>query len=236
MPRPSGDVTNVVTGAARHLGIDLADYDARIRTFIPGYERMIAAAASALGEALTRKSPAIVDLGIGTGAMAHACLQRVPAARVIGVDEDEGMLAAARARLGRSLARTIRGSFEAVDLPACDAVVASLALHHIPTPARRVRLFRRLHRALRRGGVLVSADCHPSSNARFAAADRAAWIRHLEQSYSPAEARAYLRAWAREDHYAALDDELVALRRAGFTVDVRGREGAFAVIVAAKTK
>src|SRR6187401_2152754 len=141
MPRPSGDVTNVVTGAARHLGIHLADYDARIRTFIPGYERMLAAAASALQGALTRRSPAIVDLGIGTGALAHACLRRIPAARIIGVDEDDGMLAAARARLGRPLARTSRGSFEAVDRPACDAVVASLALHHIPTPARRLRLF-----------------------------------------------------------------------------------------------
>jgi SAM-dependent methyltransferase len=236
MPRSPRDVTNGGTGAAAHLGIDLADYDARIRTFIPGYERLLDLAASALHETVTRRSATIVDLGIGTGALAQACLQRVPSARVIGVDEDAGMLAAARTRLGRSLARTIGGSFERVDLPSCDAVVASLALHHIPTPARRSGLFRRLHRALRSGGVLISADCHPASNPRLAAADRAAWIRHLEQSYTPAEARAYLRAWAREDHYATLEEELVALRRAGFAVDVRGRDGAFAVIVAAKTK
>ena len=229
-------MTNAVTGAARHLGIDLAEYDGRIRTFIPGYERMLDLAATALQETLTKRSPSIVDLGIGTGALADACRQRLPAARIIGVDEDDGMLAAARARLGGSLTRTIRGSFETVALPACDAVVASLALHHIPTPARRLRLLRRVHRALRKGGVLVSADCHTASNPRLAAGDRAAWIQHLERSYTPAEARAYLRAWAREDHYAALEDEVAALRRAGFAVDVRGREAAFAVIVATKTK
>jgi SAM-dependent methyltransferase len=232
MGRTTREVTNAVTGAAAHLGIDLGEYDARIRTFIPGYEEMLDSAAAALQSSVTRKRPVVVDLGIGTGALAQACLRRVPGARVIGVDEDAGMLDAARDRLGRSLVRTIAGSFETIALPPCDAVVASLALHHIPTAARRQRLFRRIHRALRAGGVLVTADCHPSSNRRLAGEDRASWLRHLETSYTPAEARGYLRSWAREDHYAPLADEVVALRRAGFVADVRTRRDAFAVIVA----
>ena len=232
MSRTAREVTNGVTGAAAHLGIDLAEYDGRIRTFIPGYEDLLDTAATALASAVTRKRPVIVDLGVGTGALSQACLARVPGARVIGVDEDAGMLEAARDRLGRSLARAIRGSFETIAIPPCDAVVASLALHHIPTPQRRQKLFRRIHRALRAGGVLISADCHPSSNRRLAGEDRASWLRHLEASYTPAEALGYLRAWAREDHYAPLADDVVALRRAGFVVDVRARRDAFAVIVA----
>jgi tRNA (cmo5U34)-methyltransferase len=217
---------------AAHLGIDLREYDARIRTFIPGYESLLNAAAEALQTTVRSRRPLVVDLGIGTGALAAACLVRAPRARIYGIDEDEGMLAAAHARLGVRLATRLHESFERAALPRCDAAVASLALHHIPAPSGRLRLFRRLHAALRPGGVLVSADCHPSSHAAFAAADRRAWLAHLERSYTPSQARGYLRAWSHEDYYSTLADELTLLRRAGFGVDVRYRCGGFAVIVA----
>jgi tRNA (cmo5U34)-methyltransferase len=221
-------------GVAAHLGIDLREYDARIRTFIPGYERLLHTAVDALNTATRRQAPRVIDLGIGTGALSEACASAIPSARIIGIEQDNAMLATARLRLGSRLTRAIHGSFERVQLPRCDAVVASLALHHITTPRRRLRLFRRVHAALRPGGVLISADCHPASQVRLAAADRAAWLVHLEASYASAEARGYLRSWAREDHYSPLDDELLTLQRAGFTVDVRARSGPFAVIVAAR--
>jgi tRNA (cmo5U34)-methyltransferase len=219
---------------AAHLGIDLREYDARIRTFIPAYESMIATAARTLRTAVRKRHPDVVDLGIGTGALSAACLEVVPGARVIGIDEDEGMLAAARERLGRRLTPAVLGSFERVAIPSCDAVVASLALHHIPTPARRLRLFRRLRAALRPGGVLISADCYVASASRIAAADRAVWLEHLEHSYTPREARAFLSAWAKEDFYVTLADELGLLRRAGFSADVPWRRAAFAVIAAVR--
>jgi tRNA (cmo5U34)-methyltransferase len=221
-------------GAASHLGIDLRDYDTRIRSFIPGYEEMLEGAAAVLAASVRRRSPVIVDLGIGTGALAARCLAAKPSARVAGVDEDAGMLAAARKRLGRQLT-SIHGGFEDVDLPDCDAVTASLALHHVPTAARRLRLFRRIHRALGPGGVLISADCYLASAATLRAAERRAWLAHLERSYSAREAVAYLRAWAKEDHYARLTDEIAMLKRAGFGVDVVWRRGSFAVLAAAKS-
>lgn len=232
MARARREVTSRGTGAAAHLGINLGEYDARIRTFIPDYQTMIDNAAFALQVTSRRRAPVVVDLGIGTGALAAQCLSRIPAARFIGVDEDADMLAAARTRLGRALRSTLHGSFESVDLPACDALVASLSLHHVPTPERRLALFQRLRSVLRPGGVLISADCYPASNRRAAAVDRAAWIAHLEASYAPPVARGYLRAWAREDHYALLAGELETLHRAGFTADVAARHGAFAVVVA----
>ena len=80
-------------GAASHLGIDLREYDTRIRTFIPGYEPMLDAAAGALATSIRRRRPVVVDLGIGTGALAASCLAVKPQARVIGIDEDQAMLA-----------------------------------------------------------------------------------------------------------------------------------------------
>jgi tRNA (cmo5U34)-methyltransferase len=222
-------------GAAAHLGIDLREYDARIRTFIPGYEQLLDITSRTLAATVPMRSPLIVDLGIGTGSLAAACLAAKPSARIVGVDEDEGMLAAARDRLGRRV-RRLRASFETIDLPRCDAVVASLALHHIPTIERRRRLFRRIHRALRARGVLIVADCYLASDAGMQAADRAYWIAHLRRTYSPRQAEGYLRAWAKEDSYARLADEIRLLSRAGFSADVAARRASFAVIAATKTR
>ena len=220
-------------GAASHLGINLHEYDARIRTFIPGYERLLDIAARAVANTVRGRSPVVIDLGIGTGALAARSAAAMPSIRIVGVDEDEEMLAAAGQRLGRRLTG-LRGNFETVDLPACDAVTASLALHHIPTAARRLRLFRRIHRALAPGGVLVIADCYLASDPRIQADDRREWLKHLERAYTARESRAYLRAWAKEDFYARLTDELRLLERSGFAADIAWRHGSFAVIAAMK--
>jgi tRNA (cmo5U34)-methyltransferase len=222
-------------GAASHLGIELRDYDTRIRSFIPGYEEMLDGASAVLAASVRRPSPVILDLGIGTGALAAHCLAVKPRARLVGVDEDEGMLAVARKRLGRRFVAT-HGSFEDVTLPGCHAVTASLALHHVPTAARRMRLFRRIHRALGPGGVLISADCYLASTATLRADERRAWLAHLRRSYSAREAAAFLKAWAKDDHYVRLTDETAMLERAGFTVDIAWRRGSFAVIVATKER
>ena len=216
-------------GAASHLGIVLRDYDTKIRTFVPGYTESLGTAA-AIVAAWPGARPLVLDLGTGTGALAARCLALKPSARIVGVDEDAGMLDAARRRLGATFT-AIQGSFERVELPACDVVTASLALHHVPTAARRLALFRRIRRALRRGGVLVSADCYLASNAALRTADRRAWLAHLERRYSPKAAAAYLRAWAKEDHYVTLADEMELLERCGFVVDVVWRRGSFAVVV-----
>ena len=228
------DILMVHMGAGSHLGIDLTEYDARIRTFIPDYETLHDIVAYALSATARRRTLTIVELGVGTGALAARCLEACPSARIIGIDDDAAMLAAARSRLDGGLTKTLQGNFESIELPRCDAVVACLALHHIPTRARRLRLFRRVFAALRPGGVLISADCYPEVNARLAAVDRASWLGHLEEFYTPRQAREFLRHWAREDHYVPLLDEIATLHRAGFTADVPGRKQAFAVIVASK--
>jgi hypothetical protein len=56
---------------ANHLGIDLSEYDARIRTFIPNYEEMLDVVASVIDP----MSSMILDLGIGTGALSERCVR-----------------------------------------------------------------------------------------------------------------------------------------------------------------
>lgn len=219
-------------GAAEHLGIRLRDYDARIRTFIPRYEEMLDAAAAAL-HALDGRASRVVELGIGSGALAKRCLAAATGARVVGIDTDAGMLALARTRLGARLT-AVPGDFSATPLPPCDVVIASFALHHIRTRRRKGLLYARCFAALRPGGLLVSADCCLASDPRRQRLDRSAWREHLRRSYSRTRAERLRRAWGREDVYFRLEDESALLQAVGFTVDVPWRRDSFAVIVGAK--
>ena len=214
---------------AAHLGIRLSEYDARIRTFIPDYEEMLDAAAAVIPP----RARVIVDLGVGTGALAARCLQCAHDAHVIGLDADPDILALASRRLG-DRGTTVAGNFLRSALPRCDVMVASLALHHVRTRSAKAGLYRRIHRALRRRGRLVIVDCEPAGDAAQRRAQREAWLAHLRRTYSAARARGLLRSWSREDVYMPLRAELELLSRGGFSAEVVWRRGAFAVVNAVR--
>lgn len=219
---------------ASHLGIDTAEYDRQILTFIPYYAEMLDAAAGAL-DAVDRPVRTVLDLGIGSGALAARCLKRLPGARVVGIDSDEAMLAMAVRRLGRRLT-PLAGDFETTPFPPCDVVTASFSLHHIATQDVKRGVFARAFAALRPGGLLVDADCITSTSPRLRTRGHKRWRRHLAATHGPAGARRFLRAWADEDTYFPLDVETALLRDAGFGVDVVWRKDALAVIAATKAR
>ena len=214
-------------GVASHLGIKLAEYDLRIRTFIPNYEEMLDVAASAI----PRRARSIVDLGTGTGALAERCLRRAPRARLLGIDADGEILKLAERRLG-SRARLLRRSFTRVSLPLCEAVVASFALHHIRSRSSKASLYRRIRAALPPGAIFISVDGQPAANRELAREQHQQWKSHLLSSYSAKQAAALLASWAKEDTYVPLEAELDLLRRAGLKPEVLWRKGAFAVLLA----
>jgi ubiquinone/menaquinone biosynthesis C-methylase UbiE len=216
---------------ATHLGIDIADYDARIRTFIPDYDAMLDAGANAV----PRGVRTIVDLGVGTGAFAVRCLARAAHARVIGIDSDADILRVAAQRL-ETHGSFVRGSFLRTALPTCNAVIASFALHHVRTRDAKARLYRRIRSTLAERGRFVSVDCHPSKDRAAARNEMKTWAAHLWRAYSRREADALLKAWSKEDVYVPLESEVELLRRARFDVKVVWRRGSFAVIVARRVR
>jgi tRNA (cmo5U34)-methyltransferase len=187
---------------------------------------MLAVAAAAV----PRRTRSLVDLGTGTGSLAQRCLQRAPRSRVLGIDADADILKLAARRLGRR-SRLLCGSFARTPLPACDAVVASFALHHIQARSAKAQLYRRIRAALRPGGVFLSVDCHPAANARLARTQRQAWHRHLLASYTRKQAGELLASWAHEDTYVPLEAELRLLRQSGLKAEVLWRKEAFAVLM-----
>jgi SAM-dependent methyltransferase len=111
----------------------------------------------------------VVDLGCGSGRWA-AALGRA-GYHVLGIDASPAMLALAKRKAPRAVFR--RGSLHRARLPACDAVTAigegvayeGVAHERVglagdayepgPSAAGLLALFRRVHAALRPGGVLV---------------------------------------------------------------------------------
>lgn len=200
-----------------HLGLRPREYDRIIRTFIPGYEEMLATVVRWLRGHLPPRG-LVVDLGAGTGALSSAVLDAIPDARLALVDVDPTMLEAAAERLTRHAGRCeLRRATFADPIPPCDAVVASLALHHVATLPEKRELYRRIREALRPGGLLLVADAAVHASGRARQRIFAEWSAFMQtQGFTAAQAEAHFAQWATEDHYQPLVAELDALAAAGF--------------------
>ena len=101
----------------------------------------------------------VADVGTGTGFIAKAAIDA--GARVIGIDNSEGMLAQVRERFAGRAFEARQGDTDALPLAdgEMDAVLGNMVLHHAPDPAGAIR---EMARALKPGGrlVITDADTH----------------------------------------------------------------------------
>jgi tRNA (cmo5U34)-methyltransferase len=214
-----------------HLDVDADAYDVQILRFIPHYGEMLATGVELLAT-LAPPGAHVLDLGGGTGALSAAVLGGLPQARVMVLDVDRAMLDEARRRLAPFGERAEFREASFLDpLPAADAVVASLALHHVHDLGAKTDLYRAIHAALAPGGVFLNLDAAITEDPRLNSLTFDRWAADMaEQGIIEAEARGHFAAWAGEDRYFPLDDELAALRRAGFAeVECFWRRGAMAI-------
>ena len=182
---------------------------------------MIEVVLGVLDEALPTDAT-VIDLGTGTGALAGAILERIPRARVQLVDLDPAMLGVAGTRVAAYGDRAVlcRQSFHD-PLPPCDAVVASLALHHVHEPDAKRALYAAIRTTLRPGGVLLIADVtvHATGPERTRAFRE--WVGWMGTcGIAAPEANAMFAQWAHGptgDRYFPLERELALLSAAGFT-------------------
>ncbi len=93
----------------------------------------------------------ILDVGCGTGRVTELLVALVPDGRVLAVDASEGMVALARERLGDEALVWCQDVLDLELEEAVDVVFSTAALHWVTD---HDRLWARLARALRPGGVL----------------------------------------------------------------------------------
>lgn len=201
----------------RHLSLSIADYDREIRRLVAHYDEMVSEGL-AIVQALVPPAGRIVDLGTGTGRLAEALARALPEARIVALDVDPGALEVAGTRLAGFGPRVelLQQSF-AKPLPPCDAVVASLSLHHIHDLAEKTAVYRSIHEALVPGGALVVLDATVSADPRLGSLTFSRWADAMaDHGIDGAAARAHFESWSKEDRYFPIRDELSALARAGY--------------------
>src|SRR5271170_6170508 len=142
----------------------LRRWDEQQESFNPDRERRFSAMFDVV-EATVGKRFVALDLGSGPGSLSLRLLRRFPRARCVAVDYDPVAL-----RVGEGALGSVHGRLRWVDaklgrpgwtdrLPSgrYDAVLSTTALHWLGATDLR-RLYRDLHRVLRRGGVFLDGD------------------------------------------------------------------------------
>jgi tRNA (cmo5U34)-methyltransferase len=203
---------------------EAAGYDKTASQTMPGYDELHQTLLWGIPFSPTRRFR-VLELGMGTGTLTTRLLARYPHAELVGVDLSRRMIALSRTKVRRYRERVRLLQADLSDFPTdapYDAVVSSLAIHHLADRAKWV-LFRKIRRALAPGGYFGDADDHlpedPVFDSRFAQV--------AQELVGSAQSGALQRVWhehERFDHPCTLSDELLHLERAGFAhVDVPWR-------------
>jgi tRNA (cmo5U34)-methyltransferase len=217
-------------GVKQHFDEEARDFDHIILTLIPDYPQMVEALVIALPferDASVR----IIDLGCGTGTVACALLDAFPNAHVTCLDFAEKMIAMAQAKLATySKVRYVVGDFVTFD-GEYDAVVSSLALHHLATDDDKRRFYQRIYQRLGSGGAFYNCDVVLASSDLLQTKYMDQWRSFMRRHVSDEEIEGkWIPKYQAEDRPARLVDQLPWLAELGFAdVDVVWKQYNFAV-------
>ena len=210
-------------------------YDAPRRKLIPHFDAFYGTALDLLEEVVGACDFRCVDLGVGTGLLSEMILKRFPGAQVEGVDFAPKMLDAARERLAiyGARARLLAADYATAPLPAqLDAVVSALSIHHLEDEAKR-RLFKRIHDALRPGGVFINADQSLGATREIEDAYQRRWEADVQRSRIADEDLAAAKKRAELDRSSTFADQIAWLKEAGFRyADIGWKRHRFTVFYA----
>ncbi|MDR2963752.1 MAG: class I SAM-dependent methyltransferase [Bacteroidales bacterium] len=204
-----------------HFEAEAREFDATILKLIPHYEEMIAALVAALPFG-KNEAFSVIDLGCGTGTLAQKVKRAFPNARITCVDIAENMIAIAKLKIGDDN-RFIVSDFYNFDFPErYDAIISSLALHHLANDDDKQMFYRKIYNALAERGVFYNADVVLASTPYMQDLYMAKWREFMAKSVSPEEMeRKWIASYHAEDRPASLENHLKCLREIGFAnIDV----------------
>lgn len=211
------------------------DYDTQREHIIPELRQFYATAVWAAES--PSPSPAVLDIGAGTGLFSAYLLEKFPDADLTLVDIAENMLDQARKRFaGRDRTHYRVSDYSAGDLGGpYDIACSALSIHHLEREDKR-RLFHRIFAVLKPGGIFVNADQADGETPYFRQRNLAYWNEFMKNGPMSKEQHAeILKRRDTLDLNEKLSDQLAWLREAGFAdVDVVYRNRTFIVTVARK--
>lgn len=201
------------------------------RRLVPCFDAFYGSAIRALELSEPGPLRAVLDLGTGTGALAALVADAHPEAQLTLLDGAPAMMEKAAASLGPRTAAALVQDF-ADPLPAgpFDAIVSSLAIHHLDD-AGKASLYTRAHNELRPGGAFINAEQVRGATPEL---DALLWRWHEREALALGATH---EEWAAavdrmtHDRCASIETNLELLRAAGFqVVSVHFADGRFAVL------
>lgn len=209
---------------------EAVEWNQLARRYQTRYDEMLADLA---GRIRPSAGDRVLDLGSGSGILAEMLLDRFPGVSVTLLDFSSNMLEVAERRLRRFPGRASFSctTFEEMPPGPYDAVVSTLALHHLESGAEKRAQYARVLSSLTPGGCFWQGEYVVSSSPEDTASNEAAWGDWLgSQGFSAAEVSQLHERVAANDRPASLIDNLTWLREVGFTrVDCTWRYLKFAV-------
>ena len=211
------------------------EYDAQREYVIPELRQFYTTAVWAAES--VRHSPAILDIGAGTGLMGAFILEKFPDAIITLMDFSENMLAVARQRFSgmQNITYVVR-DYSHGDLGGpYDIICSALSIHHLDQHDKK-QLFNAIFSALGAGGMFVNADQADGETPYFRDRYLEYWNNFLREGpLNDSEHQEILKRRNKLDQNEKLSLQLQWLRDSGFIdVDVVYKNRTFIVTVAKK--
>jgi tRNA (cmo5U34)-methyltransferase len=221
----------------KHFEEEALEYDGIIKNLIPYYSRMVEAVVNSMPFRVS-DCIEVLDLGCGTGTVSRAVKNAYPHAKLTCLDISGKMLQMASEKLCEAPDTIfINSSFTEFDFDKkYDAVVSSLALHHLVTREDKLDFYKKIYLGLKSGWILINADLVLASDGILQNTYMEQWKNFMYRNVPADEVeKKWIPANHEEDSPASLTDHFEMLKEAGFTVmDVVWKYYNFAVCVAWK--
>lgn len=163
----------------------------------------------------------ILDLGVGTAITSSIIRDVLPQANFDLVDFSRQMLEGAKKKMGTNKVKYIFGDYSKIDFKKkYDVAVSVVGIHHQNHVGKR-KLFKKIFKLLKPGGVFIFGDLVTYKDKREAALNNARHYQHLADKASDEKS---LSEWAYHHMFlndlASVEDQVKWLREAEFKVKV----------------
>jgi len=220
-----------------HFDKEAQEFDGIIKNLIPYYDQMVEAIVSTIPFE-NSSNIEVLDLGCGTGTVSRAVRDAYPKANLTCLDISVNMLQMARVKLADiTEVKFINSDFYHFDFDKkYDAIVSSLALHHLATSKDKLEIYKKINSSLKNEGILINADIVLASTAILQKRYMEYWKRFMCMNVSSDDIEnKWIPKYYEEDRPISMVEHIDMLKEVGFdSVDVVWKYYNFAVYMALK--
>jgi len=221
-----------------HFESEAKEFDETILKLIPYYETMVEIMITGLPFHPLDKVE-ILDLGCGTGTISHAIKAKFPNSKITCLDISNNMLEMAKAKLVdySDIDYIIADFYDFKFIKKYDAVVSSLAIHHLITDHDKKAFYYDIFSGLKNGGIFINADIVLGSSMNIQDIYMRKWVEFMAKHCSMDEIQnKWLVNYQKEDHPASLTTHFNLMHEAGFEeTDVLWKYFNFCVYTGSRT-